>query len=196
MRLFIALNLDENLRRAIAEAQERLRASGADVKWVVPESIHITLKFLGWVDDARVPEVMEALAAALDGAAGFRLSLEGIGSFPTPTAPRVVWVGVKDGGEHLAALAERIEAAMGPLGFEREARAFSPHVTIGRCKSAQGREGLVAAMRGERDRQFGEMEARCVDLMRSDLRPTGPIYTSQRAFRLTGAEAGQGEGNV
>jgi len=196
MRLFIALNLDENLRRAIAEAQGRLRASGADAKWVVPESIHITLKFLGWVDDARVPEVMEALAAALDGAAGFRLSLEGIGSFPTPTAPRVVWVGVKDGGEHLAALAERIDAAMGPLGFEREARAFSPHVTIGRCKSAQGRDRLVAAMRGERDRQFGEMEVRGVDLMRSDLRPTGPIYTSQRAFRLTSAEAGQGEGNV
>ena len=196
MRLFIALNLDENLRRAIAEAQERLRASGADAKWVVPESIHITLKFLGWVDDARVPEVMEALAAALDGAAGFRLSLEGIGSFPTPTAPRVVWVGVKDGGEHLAALAERTDAAMGPLGFEREARAFSPHVTIGRCKSAQGRDRLVAAMRGERDRQFGEMEVRGVDLMRSDLRPTGPIYTSQRAFRLTSAEAGQGEGNV
>jgi 2'-5' RNA ligase len=196
MRLFIAVNLDENLRQAIAEAEGRLRASGADVKWVAPESIHITLKFLGWVDDARIPEVRQALAAALHGATGFRLALEGIGSFPTPTAPRVVWVGVKDGREGLAALAERVEAAMEPLGFEREARAFSPHVTIGRCKSPQGRERLVTAMREERDRQFGEMEVRRVDLMRSDLRPTGPIYTSQREFDLASAEAGQGEGNV
>jgi len=193
MRAFIAVNLDENLRRCVAETQEKLRATGADVKWVKPESIHLTLKFLGWVDDARLPAVGEAVSAALKGVAPFRLRLEQVGGFPTATAPRVIWVGVKEGAQELSGLAERVEAALEPLGFQREERAFSPHVTVGRHRTPSGRQALAAMMQQERERSFGEMEVRRVELMRSDLRPTGAIYTSQRAFELTGAPAGQGE---
>ena len=190
IRLFIAVNMAEDLRAAIAEAQQRLGANRADVKWVRPEIIHITLKFLGWVEDGRVAEIGDAVARALTGAAAFRLRLEGIGSFPSPTAPRVVWVGVKEGAAELTDLARRVEDALEPLGFEREARGFSPHVTIGRLKSPTGRGALVELMRAEQDRPFGEMEVARVELMRSDLRPSGPIYTSQREFLLGAGSAG------
>jgi len=194
MRAFIAVNLGEDLRRAVAETQEKLRATGAEVKWVKPESVHLTLKFLGWVDDARVPEVIAAVSSALEGAQAFELRLEGVGGFPTPAAPRVIWVGVKQGAQELAELAQRVEAALEPLGFEREERGFSPHITIGRRKGSGGRQALAAAMQGEGERAFGEMQVKRVELMRSDLRPTGPIYTSQRIFELAQAQAGQGEG--
>jgi 2'-5' RNA ligase len=193
MRAFIAVNLDENLRRSVAETQEKLRATGAEVKWVKPESVHLTLKFLGWVDEGRVPEVIEAVGAALKGAQPFRLRLEGVGGFPTPSAPRVIWVGVKEGAQELSELAQRVEAALEPLGFVREERGFSPHATIGRRKGPGGRQALAAVMQTEGERAFGEMQVKRVELMRSDLRPTGPIYTSQRAFDLAPARAGRGE---
>lgn len=194
MRAFIAVNLDDNLRRAIAETQDALRATGADVKWVQAESMHLTLKFLGWVDDARVPEIVKAVGAALDGQAPFRLRVAGVGGFPTPTAPRVIWVGVEEGATELAELSRLVEDAVEPLGFEREGRPFSPHVTVGRAKGPGGRQGLTAAMREAAEREFGEMQVTKVELMRSDLRPTGPVYTSQRVFELTATRARQGEG--
>jgi 2'-5' RNA ligase len=184
IRLFVAVNLDESLRHAVAEVEQRLKATNADVKWVRAESLHITLKFLGWVQENRVPEIEQAIAQAVEEQAPFRLSLAGLGGFPTPTAPRVVWVGIEAGAAELASLAERMEQAMKPLGFEREEREFSAHVTIGRSRGAAGREQLVAALQAERERRFGEMQVARVELMRSDLRPTGPIYISQRAFEL------------
>ncbi|UCH33317.1 MAG: RNA 2',3'-cyclic phosphodiesterase [Armatimonadota bacterium] len=194
MRAFVAVNLDGNLRQAIGEAQGSLRRTGGDVKWVRPDNMHLTLKFLGWVDDARLAPIVEAVRPAVEAEAPFRLRIEGTGGFPSATAPRVIWVGVKEGAEELARLAERVEAALEPLGFDREARGFSPHVTVGRCRSAGGRDGLAAEIRAMRERPFGEMEVRRVELMRSDLRPTGPIYTSQHAFDLAGAPTEQGEG--
>jgi len=201
MRAFVAVNLNEELRRAVAETQDKLRATGAEVKWVKAETLHLTLKFLGWIEDVRLPEVIAALESALAGATAFTLRLEGVGGFPTPTAPRVIWVGVKEGAPELSALAQRVEAALEPLGFEREDafvrrsgttspakadRGFSPHVTIGRSKGPGGRRELAAVMQEESERAFGEMQVTRVELMRSDLRPSGPIYTSQRAFELAG----------
>ena len=188
------MNMDDDLRRAVAETQERLRAGGADVKWVRPEGMHVTLKFLGEVDEARLPEIEGAVRAAVTDIAPFRLRLEGVGGFPSAIAPRVVWAGVVEGAQELAELARRIETALEPLGFERERREFSGHVTLGRARTPRGRDGLVAIMREAREQPFGEMEVRRVELMRSDLRPTGPIYTSQREFELSGSQTGQGEG--
>lgn len=192
MRAFVAVNIEENLRRAVAEAQERLRATGADVKWVRPEGVHITLKFLGWVEQVRVSALVEALRATLEHQEPFTVRLEGIGGFPSATAPRVVWVGVSGGAAELSELAQRTEDALEPLGFAREQRPFSPHLTIGRCRSPRGRQELTAAMREERDRVLGEMRVERVELMRSELRPEGAIYTSQFQFGLRGASA-QGE---
>jgi 2'-5' RNA ligase len=191
MRAFIAVNMADDLRRALAEAQERLRASEADVKWVRAEGIHITLKFLGWVDDEREPGIADAAAAGVADAGPFRLSLVGIGGFPSATAPRVVWVGVTQGAREMSELARRIEDALEPLGFERERREFSPHVTLGRVRSPRGRDRLAARIGEERERPFGEMEVERVELMRSDLHPTGPVYTSQREFALGGARIEQ-----
>jgi 2'-5' RNA ligase len=192
MRAFIAVNMGDDLRRALAQAQERLRASGADVKWVLPEGIHLTLKFLGWVDDDRVPAIAQAVAAAVTPRARFRLRVEGIGGFPSPTAPRVIWAVVKDGARELGELARGVDDALEPLGFAREQREFSAHVTLGRCRSPRGRPELAARMREQIERQCGEMEVARVELMRSDLRPTGPIYTSEREFALGGARGERG----
>jgi len=104
-----------------------------------------------------------------------------------------VWVGIEEGAEALCELAQRVEQALEPLGFAREERPFSPHVTVGRVRSSRARDKLAAMMLEQRQHAFGEMEVERVELMRSDLRPTGPIYTSQCEFLLTGAQAGNGE---
>ena len=136
MRAFIAVNMADDLRRALAEAQERLRASEADVKWVRAEGIHITLKFLGWVDDEREPGIADAAAAAVADAGPFRLSLVGIGGFPSATAPRVVWVGVTQGAREMSELP----------GWEE---LLPTQMNLAEVEAAPSDEDIEAALDGE-----------------------------------------------
>jgi 2'-5' RNA ligase len=184
VRLFVAVNLSEPLRRPLAEAQAHLQASAADVKWTDPAGFHFTLKFLGEVPAPRLQEMIAAAAGALAGGERFTLGLRGVGGFPTARSPRVVWVGVSQGEPEMAALAGALEAAFAPLGFAPEGRPFSAHLTLGRVRSPQGRQELAARMAALVDRDFGSMPVEQVHLMESRLSPRGASYHLVAAFPL------------
>ena len=145
---------------------------------------HLTLKFLGEIDPARVPSLAGALREALRGVPAFSVTLEGVGAFPSSERPRVVWAGLTEGRDGVVGLAARVEAAAESAGFPRESRPFAPHVTLLRVR---GPRDLAAAHRllGELDGQrFGTSVVSEVVLYKSELRPEGPIHRALERFPL------------
>lgn len=179
VRSFVAVELSAEIRAALGREIARLAASGADVKWVEPGSIHITLKFLGEVEKLRVPEILEALEPAARETPPFGLEVVGVSFFPKPTHPRIVAAGIDPAGaKALAALARRVEEALLPLGFGREERAFRAHVTLGRARSPKGMGGLADAILTSGGEPFGEQDVEEVVLFMSELSREGPSYTA------------------
>jgi len=149
------------------------------MKWVEPRGIHLTLKFLGSVEEAKVPALVQALTRACEGFGPFEVALSGLGVFPNPSRPRVAWVGLSGGVEKLLRLQEGMEKVLSPFGFPREDRAFTPHLTLARLK-----EGVAP----DEARAFGQAFLRAspeavsfnvegISLMKSQLTPSGAIYT-------------------
>lgn len=176
MRLFIAIELPEELKRQIAEVQDQLKQIGADANWTRPEGIHLTLKFLGDVEESRVPAINEALAVACRGIGSLRLQVAGAGAFPNVKAPRVLWIGVRGDLENLRLLQAAVEDAMVNLDFAPEERAFSPHLTLARIKYPKPRDKWQQKIEAIRDVKLGEFEATSVSLMQSELRRDGAVY--------------------
>jgi 2'-5' RNA ligase len=184
IRCFLAINFPSELKARLAELEADLKGVRADVSWVKAENIHLTLKFLGEVGEERISSIQAAIREGFPEEGPLSLSLAGLGTFPNPRSPRVIWVGVEGEKERLLRLQERLERAMEKLGFPREARAFSPHITLGRVRSRQGCAelmGLVDRLQGCR---LGDLEARTVELMRSQLHPTGAVYSILESFPL------------
>ncbi len=177
IRAFIAVELPEALREAVAAFQGELKSAGADVKWVEPANLHFTLKFLGNIREDQVPSLIGTLERACAGAGAFTLSLEGLGAFPRTTAPRVIWVGVREGKEPLEKLAGGIEAECGRLGFPEEERPFSAHLTIGRTRSPQGIARLIKKLQVAEFPGTPPASIERVVLFQSTLGPQGPAYT-------------------
>jgi RNA 2',3'-cyclic 3'-phosphodiesterase len=180
MRLFIALNLPEKERQRIYRATEPLRESGFPVQWIEPESYHLTLKFLG---DVRA-EMLAVIERAVDRVAAatgeFPLTIGGFGAFPTIRRPRVLWMGV-DPSPALRCLKQDLEWGLANHGFERETRAFHPHITLARAEEGEG----AGAFRGLDEMSAnltysGKVPASTVDLMRSQLSRQGARYTILR----------------
>jgi RNA 2',3'-cyclic 3'-phosphodiesterase len=180
----VAIRLDEAVRGTLGGAIEGLRRVARDVAWVVPENVHLTLKFLGRVREARTAELVAALAQATSGFARFDASVVGLGAFPTPLRARVIWAGVGHGADALVELAGRVDAALAALGFERDPRPFSPHVTLGRVRAPRRDPALADALSAGVGREFGRLPVERVALMRSDLSPRGARYTELGAARL------------
>lgn len=177
MRTFIAVELTEDVRRALREVQARLRAGGADVKWVEEENLHLTVKFLGEVQDERLPDVITATRLAVAPLMTFAISIGGIGAFPSMSRPRVVWVGVQSGSESFKTLMERVETAMDRIGFPREGRAPQPHVTLGRVRDPRRLKRLPELLKAESPETLGTITVEKLTLMASALGPRGPRYT-------------------
>jgi 2'-5' RNA ligase len=186
IRAFVAVHLDDATRAALAAASVELRRHAGDlpVSWVAPDNFHITLKFLGGVDEARVAGLIEALRGAVDGHRAFVLEIAGLGAFPSVTRPRVLWAGAKKGLEPLSTLAARVEQAMASQGFPSEERAFSPHVTLGRVRETRRAPSLAEALVTAATRPLGRVEIEAVALMRSDLSPRGARYTALASLPL------------
>jgi 2'-5' RNA ligase len=146
------------------------------VRWVGAENVHLTLKFLGDVDEALLADLKAALAAVAASAGPFALSLKGGGCFPNARAPRVIWIGLAEGAEEASALAAAVERALEPLGFVREKRPFRPHLTIGRVKDVQQLK----------EYDVPPATAEAVALIKSTLTPEGSIYQEIGRFRLGG----------
>jgi len=183
VRLFVAINLPRDLRDAILAAAAPLRARPLPVRWVDPDGLHLTLKFLGEVADERLPEIVTALERACVGARPFPLEVGGFGAFPNPSRPRVVWVGCET-APPLELLQHGVERAFADIGFPVEGRPFRPHLTLGRAKADARGE-----VRGLEDRlealAFADtFTVTSVDLMESTLTPRGARYTVRHAVAL------------
>jgi len=174
--------LPDDLRQRLATAIDRLRPHAADVAWVAPANLHVTLKFLGQVDEARAPAVADALRTASARHRAFDVAVRGLGAFPSPTRPRVLWAGLEDDAGALAVLAEAIDACCGELGFPRETRPFAAHVTLGRVREPTRRPQLGEAL--ARPVDFGRFAVARVSLMRSELSPRGARYSELAAAPL------------
>ena len=176
MRLFIAINFPDDTRTRLWDALEPLRSLEYPVRWVRAELIHLTVKFLGEVDEARVPEIVDRLRQAVNDTRAFPLPVREFGVFPSVKRPRVLWVGC-EGLPVLELLQDSVERQMAAAGFEIEGRPFRPHVTIGRAKRDAKRSDFKGLARElEQLEFFEEPQVTAVDLMCSFLKRGGPRY--------------------
>ena len=185
IRTFIAIKISNSIRERIGEFQSRLRQIRGNVKWVRPKSIHITLKFLGDVEEGRIEQISQLVEKAADGVGSFTISVGGVGAFPNERHPRVLWIGVDEGSDILSDLASRIDMALSQLGFEKEKRKYSAHLTIGRVRSPKGIESTIKTMISEGFQQES-FEVDEIDVMKSQLHPTGEEYTVLHQIKLKG----------
>ncbi len=184
VRTFISINLDSSLHKALGEALGKFSSSKASVKWVTSENAHLTLKFLGNVEEARLPEVIAACEKAAQGVKPIDLEMKAVGCFPNMNRPRIVWLGVQKGVEELKQLQKRVEAELESLGFPKEDREFKAHLTIGRVKGKQGMSRLSRLLEEEKDIFIGSMRAEKISVMKSRTLPNGPVYTELKAIPL------------
>ena len=179
MRLFIALDIPADVRASLTSYMERARPLAPEARWARVEGLHVTLKFVGHVDDAVVKQIKAALASIKT--SPFEVKFTGVGFFPNPNAARVFWAGV-DGGDHLPRLASSIDAATEKLGFARETKPYHPHLTLARTSSRPLR-GLKPLL-NEPPPQFGTMTAREFFLYQSQPQKGGSKYTKLERFEL------------
>lgn len=175
MRVFIAIDLEPEIKTALQVLVCGLQATRADIRWVNAGGMHLTLKFLGPVDDAQAVRIKEILTDVARRHPSFPLRLEGTGAFPGEKSPRVLWVGFA-AEPALLALQEEIDVALVSEGFEREKRAFMPHLTLGRVKGPGRIDKAMLELGNHRTESFGSMTVRKVALFESRLRPEGAEY--------------------
>lgn len=186
IRSFICIVLPEELKAKIAELQSGLKREPVDVSWTKPENVHLTLKFLGEVEEARLEQVKEAVNQAAQAHARFELIAHGCGVFPSEKNPRVLWVGLKDESGALQPLVQKIEERLGAVGFAEEDRPFRAHLTIGRVRSGRNARELAQKLIATNFPAHRITVERLV-LMRSDLKPTGAVYTPLHSAELQSA---------
>jgi 2'-5' RNA ligase len=186
IRSFVAIEIPEDLRQKLRELLRGLRSTGADVKWVRPEGMHLTLKFLGPVDRENLEAISISLRPITEKFPPLEMKAQGVGAFPSLLNPRVVWAGLEDARGVLPELQKEIEAAVAALGFPPEERPFKPHLTLGRVRSPEGRKALSRMLETKTTLDLGSFRAERVILFRSDLRPEGAVYTKIDEFQLQG----------
>jgi len=186
VRLFIAVNLPDDLRGKLVSVQEKLPKQG--LKLVEPENLHMTLKFLGEVREDAVDEIGRAMAEAVAGQIPFEVEVAGLGAFPDLRRPRVVWAGVTRGRQEVVSLQAKLEDALQPLRFQRE-RDFHPHVTLARVKQPAAARAIADLVHETKSTVFGSFVVREVDLMKSTLTPRGPIYERILSAQLRGSSS-------
>jgi 2'-5' RNA ligase len=191
LRLFVAIPMPEAVRNEMIRVQQELRrlAPHDAVRWAKPEQFHLTLRFLGDVPVESVAALKESVHAVCSGESAFRLCAQGIGFFPNARSPRVIWVGINDGGRHLADLQKKIENAVRRFTEEPGGENFAGHVTLGRFKHFKRQEigKFTVSAQAMKDQEFGEWTAQEIEIIRSELSPEGARYTSLAVFQL-GAE--------
>ena len=181
MRLFVAVEIGERLAKRAATLTEELErrattaARRAKVTWIPADRMHLTIRFIGEVDDGKASMVRQVLEEPL-AVAPFRLTLCGVGTFPKSGTPRVVWLGVTEGGEQLRRVEREITARLTPLGIPEEHRAYSPHLTLARVRDPAGLKS-TRLVDGLTDRRIGTTHIDTITLFQSKLSPKGPTYT-------------------
>lgn len=182
MRLFIAISVTDEIRQAITHLVQGLEAAsrkdGDKIKWIEPSRCHLTLKFLGECGEERLPEIVAALESAVCDVQPFRVTLGGLGCFPATGAPGVLWVGMTEGANATTRVAAALEEAYEPLGFAKEDRPFSAHLTVGRVKGTRKPAQLRNRVESHKVEPIGSTTVTSVGLIRSVLSSAGPTYTT------------------
>ena len=183
IRTFIAFETPEDVRNEVRQAQMKLIASGAEVRWESHDKFHITVKFLGNVEERSLPAVLSTINSIAGRFTAFQVVYENLGCFPTARSPRVIWIGCRNDDGTLASMKKELDGALEPLGFEIEDRDFRPHLTLGRVKGQRKIEDLISMVKNI---NFGPRTAMIdsIIVVKSDLRPGGSLYTSLQRTRL------------
>ena len=187
-RIFVAVDISDEARRRAAEHIDKVRTAATDVRvgWERADKLHVTLKFLGSVDERSVEDISDVVAAVAGRFSPFEMALTGTGVFPRARQPRVLFLGIDDPNGSLAAIAAQLDSRLSRLGFEKEKRSFSPHLTIARIREPQKGRGLADAHLQSRFAPEKFMVNELV-VRQSELKPTGSVYSVISRHALSGA---------
>jgi 2'-5' RNA ligase len=189
VRSFVAIELPDELKLRLTQLETELKGDEPPgVKWVSPESIHLTLKFLGNIDAGRIEAVTRAMEESVRGIAPFRLRVSGLGVFPSLKRAQVAWVGINGEVDQLSRLQKQLESNLARRGFPPESRAFTPHLTLARLKNYASPDERQSFGRLIASREFeaGDIEVEAINLMKSQLTRSGAIYSRLSSAQLEG----------
>ncbi len=177
IRTFLAIGLPGAVKKHLAALEEQLAEHMTAVKWIEPENLHLTLKFLGDVENHELYSVCKTAQQAVADLAAFEAAVAGIGAFPTSARPRTIWAGLREGAAELGAVHEALERAFAEQGYAREDRAHTPHITLGRARRAGFAEDISALIESHKTFHAGRVPVTEVLIFSSQLGPDGPEYT-------------------
>jgi RNA 2',3'-cyclic 3'-phosphodiesterase len=184
IRVFVAVELADTIKNEIGRLQDDFKKVKTDVKWVRPESIHLTLKFFGYIPADQVRIIEKEITGIAENLCYFTVSVTGVGSFPVSGNPRVVWVGINDPDNKILNLQKNIEECFKKLGFAAAEHPYMPHLTIGRVNGKDNLKGFHALIKEKRGVEFPGMTISDISIIKSDLRPEGPVYTILKKIKL------------
>jgi len=184
IRSFIALDLPEDLKKGLQNLQDKARKHTDCVRWVRPDNIHMTLKFLGAIEESQVEPIAQILENMTSGITPFKLQVKGFGAFPNARNPKVIWVGMEDNQQRLVLFQEKLEGTLAAIGFAPEKRAYSPHLTLGRVKESRGKRDIEQLIEKYKNEDLGYFTADTIVFYRSDLHPSGPVYSFLKTIQL------------
>jgi 2'-5' RNA ligase len=194
IRVFIAVDVGESIRKKAAAMQDKLAGSASGVKWVDPASMHLTLLFLGDVEELEVVSICRIVKQQSAKLPPFTLELGGLGAFPTPRRPKILWIGITQGVEQLTRLHDALEEPLLELGcYRREDRAYSPHLTLGRLTQEDRGNAWSSIIARHAEWQGGSSEITEVLVMRSELGRDGPVYSVMGRGPLQGVPSADEE---
>jgi len=181
IRSFVAFDINnEAVLKKIADVQNLLIKTGANLKLVKPKNIHITMRFLGNITSPMIEKIFEEMKKVQF--TPFGAKIQGVGAFPHLRYPRVVWAGMTEGADQMQSIFSQLEPRLRRLGFAPDSKGFSPHLTISRVKSGRNKAELVKCISENVNCEFGIVRAECLRLKRSNLMPEGPIYSTLKEF--------------
>jgi 2'-5' RNA ligase len=181
IRSFLAFDIENNtVLNRLATTQNQLAQTGADLKLVEPQNIHITVRFLGNITLAMAEKIFDEMKKIQF--TPFTVQIKGLGAFPNPNYPRVVWAGITTGADQLKNIFSQLEPQLRGLGFTPDSKGFSPHLTIARVRSGRNKQQLAKLLTEKANYEFGAVNAKCLRLKKSDLTPRGPVYSTLKEF--------------
>jgi 2'-5' RNA ligase len=179
IRSFFSFDIeDQTIIRRLTEAQNMLASTGANLKMVKPQNIHLTVRFLGNISASMVDAIHEEMKQL--SLTPFTVELTGLGAFPKLNYPRVVWAGIRKGADELKDVFGQLEPRLRGLGFKPDHKGFSPHLTIARVRGGRNKAQLIKLIQELENHEFGAVKAECLRLKKSDLTPKGPVYSTLR----------------
>ncbi|MFC1498452.1 RNA 2',3'-cyclic phosphodiesterase [Verrucomicrobiota bacterium] len=184
VRAFIAIEISEEVRRNISRLQADFVKTGVKVKWVKPENMHLTLLFFGETQPAAVTNIVTIMDGITQETVPFVCEVSGMGFFGRPKSPRIVWAGIAGDVEILKSVQAGLVSSLKNSGLDLDSKPFVPHLTIGRIRDSRNAGNLISAIEAEKNRSFGRIEVNRLVLVKSELRPTGPIYSLLHESKL------------